>query len=42
MPDAFSQSLALHEYLETEREKDQQLDEERRFELEEGFDENDL
>ena len=42
MPDAFYQSLALHEWLEDEREKDEQLDEQRRFELEEGFDENDL
>ena len=42
MPDAFYQSLALYEWLEDEREKEQQLDEQRRFELEEGFDENDL
>ena len=42
MPDAFYQFLALHEWLEDEREKEQQLDEQRRFELEEGFDENDL
>ena len=42
MTDAFHESLALHEWLEDEREKDEQLDEQRRFELEEGFDENDL
>lgn len=42
MLDAFHQSLALYEWLEDEREKDEQLDEQRRFELQEGFDENDL
>lgn len=42
MIDFHHQSLALHEWLEAEQENDQQLDDQRRFELEEGFDENDV